>query len=37
MKSRSDNDSPGWLPVFAIVLLALILIDLIWPERKDQP
>jgi hypothetical protein len=35
MKSRSDRGS-GWLPIGAIVLVALILIDIIWP-RKDQP
>jgi hypothetical protein len=34
MKCRSDLGR-GWLPIVAIVLAVLILIDIIWP-RKDR-
>jgi hypothetical protein len=26
----------GWLPIGAIVLVALILIDIIWPRKDKQ-
>jgi hypothetical protein len=26
----------GWLPIAALVLVALILIEIYWPERKDR-
>jgi hypothetical protein len=36
MAFRSDRSRSGWLPIAAIVLVALILIEILWPT-KDQP